>query len=323
MPVLTEDKQSVPDGLYDRNYLRGVALTTAMFSLPSLSVGLAWLIFLSPLPVIYFPITQGFDKGFKIILHATLLAVAIALVAGTVPVLLLSLSLMPAGFFLARGLNRKQSVHNALVNGAIALGLTWLLAGMAISSLNQINLYQEILRQIDAGLSGALAAYSKTPDIPLDTQVELQAAFTQLRAVTPKIFPGMLATMTIGTVWLNILLANWLLKKTGGTDWADLNQWQLPYPMVWLFIAAGIMLFIPGDMNTVGLNLMMVMVTLYFMQGFAVMNFLCVKWSVPNAFRGLIIFFLVIQAFGFVLLTLLGLADIWADFRKPKTIETE
>lgn len=309
-------------GPYDRNYLRGVALSTVMLTLPLLSAGLAWLFFLTPLPLIYFPIAQGFDKGFKIIFHATLISTGIALLTGTIPVLVFSLSLLPAGFMIARSLNRKQSIDDAFSKGSIALGLTWVLAGVLISTIHQVNLYQEVLKQIDAGLLGAYETYSKAPEIPLDTQVELQAAFARIREVTPKVLPGVLATITISTIWLNIMLANWLLKKAGAAAWGDLNQWRLPYPLVWVFITACILLFLPDGMNTLGLNLMMIMVTLYFMQGFEVFNHLCLKWTVPKAIRVLLIFFLVIQAYGFILLALLGLADIWADFRKPHTIET-
>ena len=309
-------------GFYDRDYLKGVALSTAILSLPALSVGLAWLFFLAPLPLIYFPIAHGFAKGFKIIFHATLISFGIALLSGSIPVLLFSCSLMPAGFCLASSLNQKQSIHEAFCKGTIALALSWVVSGFLLGTFNHINLYQEVLKQIDVGLVGAYEAYSKAPEIPLDTQVELQAAFARIREVTPKIFPGILATITICTIWLNIMLANWLLKKTGSIAWGDLSQWRLPDPWVWAFIVGAFMVFIPGDMNTIGLNLLIVMVALYFMQGFEVFNHLCVKWSVPNPIRHLIIFFLVIQAYGFILLALLGLGDIWADFRKPKTIET-
>jgi hypothetical protein len=57
------------------------------------------------------------------------------------------------------------------------------------------------------------------------------------------------------------------------------------------------------------------------MQGYEVFNHLCLKWSVPKGIRMMLIFILVIQAYGFILLGLLGLADIWVDFRKPKTSE--
>jgi uncharacterized protein YybS (DUF2232 family) len=310
-------------GYYDRDYLRGVALTTALLTLPSISVGMAWLFFIAPLPLIYFPIALGFDKGFKIILHATLISCGLALLNGTIAVLFISLSLMPAGFILARCLNRKESIHQAFAKGTVTLGLTWLLAGVLISTINQVNLYQEVLHQIDTGLVEAYDTYSKAPEVSLDAKAELQTAFARIREVTPKILPGVLVTMTFSTVFFNMLLANWLLKKKEVAAWGDLSRWRLPESFVWVFILGGILLFLPGAMNTVGMNLLIITVTLYFFQGFEVFNHLCLRWSVPNTIRVLLIFFLVIQAYGFILLALLGLADIWADFRTPKTIHTE
>lgn len=309
-------------GVYDRDYLRGVALSTALLTLPGLSASMAWLFFLSPLPLIYFPIAHGLDKGFRIIFHAILIATGIALLIGNLSVLLLSLSMMPAGFMMAKSLYQKRPAYDAFSKGTVALTLSWILAGALIGIAYHVNLYQQILQQIDTGLTMAQETYSNTQDIPLDTQVELQAAMARIRELTPRIFPGVLATLALSTIWLNFMTANWLLKKSGQATWGDLSQWRLPEPLVWLFISAGIMLFVPGSMNTLGLNLMIVMVTLYFMQGYEVFNHLCLKWSVPKSMRFLIIFFLVIQAYGFILLALLGLADIWADFRKPQTTET-
>ncbi|MDP2105781.1 MAG: DUF2232 domain-containing protein, partial [Desulfobulbaceae bacterium] len=287
-----------------------------MLTLPALSAGMAWLIFFSSLPIIYFPIALGVDKGFRIIFHAMLISCGISLLAGTSALLLLSFCMMPTGFVVARSLNRRQPVLDAFSRGSVILGMTWLLAAILISGLNNVNLYHEVLKEIDAGLVMASVVYDQAPDIPLEVKAELQPAFARIRDVTPKIFPAVLAVMTIGTVWLNILLGNWLLKKKGLTGWVDLTLWRLPEPLVWLFISAGVLLFVPGTMNVIGLNLMIIMVTLYFMQGFEILNHLCLKWSVPNLIRLLIIFFLVIQAYGFILLALLGIADTWADFRK-------
>lgn len=307
---------------YDRDHLRGIALTTAVLTLPALSVGFTWLLFFSSLPIIYFPIALGVDKGFRIIFHATLISCGIALLTGTSALLMLSFSLMPTGFVVARSLNRRQPVIDAFSRGSFLLGMTWLTTAIMISGLNHVNLYQEVLREIDSGLVAASEVYSQAPDIPLDVKAELQPAFVRIREVTPKILPGLLAIITLSTVWLNIMTANWLLRKKGLPGWEDMSQWRFPDSLVWLFISAGVMLFLPGTMGIIGLNLMLIMVTLYFMQGFEVLNHLCLKWSVPNLIRLLIIFFLVIQAYGFILLALVGVADIWADFRKPKTSET-
>ena len=121
-------------------------------------------------------------------------------------------------------------------------------------------------------------------------------------------------------MWLNILMANWLLKKKGIAAWEDFQELKLPEWLVWIFILAGLGLFGPSQslLNNLGLNLLIITGTLYFIQGFAVISSLFNKWSVPNPVRVVFFFFIIIQAYSIILLTLLGLADIWLNFRKPK-----
>ncbi|MDA8160734.1 MAG: DUF2232 domain-containing protein [Desulfobacteraceae bacterium] len=301
----------------DREHWRGVLLSAILLVLPTLSPGTAWMFFLAPLPVICLPVVHGPAKAARIIFQAVLIAGGISLLTGGLPILLLSASLLPAGLVLTRGLKRREAFYGSLLQGAVALALSWLGIGLLVSVVSHGNIYRELLDQIDQGLSGAYQTYSKGPDVSLDVQAELRAAIDRGRELIPKILPGLLATMTVFVVWLNMTLANWLLGKTeSGVTWEDAGDGRLPFPLVWVFIVAGSALFVPGRAGLIGMNLMIVTVTLYGMQGFDVFNHLCRRWSMPNPIRGLILFFLVIQAYGFILLALLGLADVWAEFRK-------
>jgi uncharacterized protein YybS (DUF2232 family) len=54
----------------------------------------------------------------------------------------------------------------------------------------------------------------------------------------------------------------------------------------------------------------------YFFQGLAIVASLLNKWSVPMLIRVLIYALIFIQTYGIIILSFLGLADVWADFRK-------
>jgi uncharacterized protein YybS (DUF2232 family) len=56
----------------------------------------------------------------------------------------------------------------------------------------------------------------------------------------------------------------------------------------------------------------------YFFQGLAIVASLLNKWSVPMLIRVLIYALIFIQTYGIIILSFLGLADVWADFRKLK-----
>jgi len=153
----------------------------------------------------------------------------------------------------------------------------------------------------------------------VESQADLQMVFTRLRTVIPRVLPGMIAMSALSIIWLNMALANWLLKRNSFPAWPDFKDWRLPEPVVWPLIVAGFLLFVPGQVNTVALNVVMVLFTLFHIQGFAILLNLFEKWSVPHPVRIFLIPILIIQAYGIILLALLGIADIWADFRKPKS----
>lgn len=309
---------------YDRQYWQGIALCMAIFLLPAITGGMAWLYFITPLPVIFYLNYLGFERGFKIIAQAALAAGIIALFFRALPTVLFSLSLLPVGYIMARGLSRKEPVQQTLLLAVLTLGTVWFLTGFMVGAANHINLYSEVLKNIDLGLANAYEAYRQSPEINFETQLEFQQAFQRIRELIPRIFPGILVNTTISMVWFNAILANWLLKKRGVAGWDNFKDWRLPEPLVWPLIACGLLVFSSAQsFDTLGLNGLIILGTLYFLQGLAVMTALFTKWSVPGPIRFMVTLLLIIQAYGFILIALLGLADVWADFRKPKPVDLE
>lgn len=125
----------------------------------------------------------------------------------------------------------------------------------------------------------------------------------------------------IGTVWVNLVAGDWLLKRRGGTlsNWTHFSQWRLPEYLVWGVIASGLFLFLPDNpLSALGLNTLLVLGLVYFFQGLSIMTFLLKKWAVPAPLKVFLYALLVVQAYGMIILAGLGLADVWLDFRKPR-----
>jgi uncharacterized protein YybS (DUF2232 family) len=304
-------------------YLLSIFGTALFFIISSLPNGFAWLYFFTPLPVIYFVTILGFQRGLKIITYAALIAGVVALASGGFRALLYAFSLIPTGVILARSINRREQVFRAGLSAVIILGATWLVLGLAISAVSHQNLYQGILQNIDAELTNAFDTYSKSPDFPADSKAELTAVFTRMRQMVPRIFPGSLMISAIFTIWLNMLLSNGLLKKNQIAAWEEFQFWRLPEQLVWLLIAGALFSFVPsGFLPILGVNIVLVLSALYFFQGLAVITNLFGRWSIPRPIKFLIFFVMTIQAYGIILLALLGVADIWVNFRKPKLDKT-
>lgn len=94
-------------------------------------------------------------------------------------------------------------------------------------------------------------------------------------------------------------------------------QWICPENLVWGFIAACLALFLgQGLIEDVGLNLFIVMVVIYFVQGMSIAIHFLKTRKVP-IFLWLIFFILIFaQPILIGLIAGIGVFDIWVDFRK-------
>jgi len=298
-----------------------IAVTALIFTVPAAFVGLEWLHCLIPLPAYYFLSVYGQKRGAVIIAWALGIAVGITFWTGTLPGLLFSLTLLPIGFILARADRKNESAQRAGIQSVGYLVLVWLVTGWLISMASNSNPYLDLRQSLDKGFEATFALYRDTGHFPAGDLEAIKTLIAQLRELVARLFPALLLTSIICTVWLNIVLGLWLLKKRdpSRTDREDLKNWRLPELLVWLVIITGIALLIPDEkLHTVGLNVGLVLLILYFSQGLAVVSSLMQKWSLPITIRIITYCLLFLQVYGLGFVAVLGLADVWVDFRKQR-----
>ena len=160
-------------------------------------------------------------------------------------------------------------------------------------------------------------------DLPAAQRKEIAEAVENMAAFLQKAYPGIVVTvaglMTLGLVLLLALLARGRYTLPGKT----FPQWKAPEPLVWVLILSGfIVAFADGWLATFALNLLVILLPVYFLQGLAVIDcFFRRKAFSP-----------VVRTIGYLLVTLvnplpmlvtgIGVFDLWADFRKPREPES-
>jgi len=97
----------------------------------------------------------------------------------------------------------------------------------------------------------------------------------------------------------------------------DVSRWMLPDVMVWVLIASvGSMFFGPGISQVAGMNLVIILLFLYFLQGLSVVTHILKSKKFPR-WAWIIVFVLIpLNPMFFGLVVGMGLFDIWVDFRK-------
>jgi uncharacterized protein YybS (DUF2232 family) len=98
----------------------------------------------------------------------------------------------------------------------------------------------------------------------------------------------------------------------------NLREWKGPESAVWALIACGFALFVPGMefVQMIAVNVLVIVGACYFAQGLAVVAYFFHKNNVPRFLRGLTYLLIVFQQIFTLLVTGLGLFDLWGDFRR-------
>jgi uncharacterized protein YybS (DUF2232 family) len=149
-----------------------------------------------------------------------------------------------------------------------------------------------------------------------------QAIEETVREILPflvKLLPGAALSSTLMACWLNLLVAKRYcrLHQLPLPSWQEWSQWKAPDFLVWVVIASGLVFLLPFTvLKIAGLNALMVGGVIYLFQGLAIVSFYFERWKLPRIFRAFIYGVILIQQFFTLGAMLMGLFDMWVDFRR-------
>jgi uncharacterized protein YybS (DUF2232 family) len=140
----------------------------------------------------------------------------------------------------------------------------------------------------------------------------------EVQDLVVKVFPALVLINTALVAWVNVLVVRKLASLWGWIDPGEpLTHWASPEWLVFFLVAAGgFALLAPlAWIRQAGLNLLLVMGFVYFCQGMAVMAALLQRYQVPWTLRGLG-YVLAFMNPLMIVVMILGLVDLWLDFRR-------
>ncbi len=301
-------------------FTRPVLLLAAVYFLPTLLPSLfGWLLGVLAVPVAYILTMEDKVQGSITLRNGLLIAGVAALITGRLELLLFALTLVPLGYHLYNSGLAKRNEATAGGYGILTVAVTWFffwsLYGMAMS----IHPYSHLVEMLDAGFAQTYELYKTNSELPPEVQDNLASVIIEVRSLIPRVLPGILACTVLVTVWMNQVVWNSLLLRhhPEKAPWQPYSYWKLPDQLIWIPITATVLFLLGnGTLRDIGLNLIIISGLIYFFQGLAVFIHLLVRWNVPGYLRVLLYFMLVIQSYGMLLVTLLGIGDIWFNFRR-------
>jgi uncharacterized protein YybS (DUF2232 family) len=140
----------------------------------------------------------------------------------------------------------------------------------------------------------------------------------EITTVIAQVTPALLLINNTLVVLLNYLLSRSLGGQRG---WEDpklpLACWEAPGWLIFVLIGAGFFLLVPNQvMQMTGVNVLLVCSLVYFFQGLAILAYSFRRFQVPWFFRWTVYLLLIFLKPAMLLVILIGLIDLWLDFRQ-------
>lgn len=160
-------------------------------------------------------------------------------------------------------------------------------------------------------------------DLSATERSQMEQMFTQVAGFLQRTWPG----LTVAFIGVTLMTALYLLSIVA-RNWQalpgpDFTAWKSPELLVWPLIAAGFAYFFTeGAVATAALNLLVVLLPVYFLHGLAVISYFFQAKGIAPFFRSIGYTLAVLLNPLPLLVTMLGLFDLWADFRKPRIKNT-
>lgn len=303
------------DSLLD--VVKGSVTTLALF-LAFITIPVAGLFpgIFTPLPAIYYSLKRGQTTGAAIVaICAAVLGVMDGGVTTAVYLLQGGVLATVLPYFLNEGKGAARSLAYAV---AVNLALILLLA-VAYGAVRGVNIDRQILKGIEASITQTASLYEKA-GVKGEELAALKEGLTAAGHQMGKVYPAMMIIGIVGVAGLNMLALVRLSSRL--PRWPSIGafrDFKNPEPLVWLLIVAGFALLVPdASVARIALNVLIVTVFMYFIQGLAVVIHYFARASTPQFLKVMFYILLLIQPYLAIGLALVGIFDIWGNFRTPK-----
>ena len=300
-----------------KNIAAGVGFTCLLFAatlyIPIIGFISAVLI---PLPVCFYRYKLGRPAGGLILAISCIVMTLMA--DGLSFDLALFTVLLVLGFVLGEMFEEKTSVEKTVLYPCLSVIGSGIALALLYSAFSQTDFSSLVDLYVKQNLELTLELYRQM-SMPEETLQTLSRSLETIQYVLVRVIPGMAVMSALFVTWVNLLMTRSLVRFRGlkTPDFGSLTQWKSPEILVWVVIAGGVMLLIPvKSLRIIGLNIVIGLIMIYFIQGISIVSFYFDKRKFPRILRAVLYGLIGVQQVFSMLVIGLGFFDLWIDFRK-------
>ncbi|MFO7962525.1 MAG: YybS family protein [Desulfobacterales bacterium] len=301
----------------------GIALTIIIIAI-SFAVPIIGFFFvvLIPLPIMFYRTRLG--RKDAAVIPVSVIIVMMLITGGITFDVLFLTALFILGFGLGEWLEMSAPLEKCVFYPNLAVWVASSILVFFYNLVSDVNVAVRLSDFVAANLNHTLMLY-KEMGIPEETVQMLERSMPRIQYVLVRIVPGIVMAGTLFISWVNVLAAKSLYAMKGMRfpDFGPFNRWKSPEMLIWVVVAAGIMLVIPDSRITLfGMNALLVLFVIYFLHGIAIVSFFFEKKKLPVMLKTVLYLLIVFQQIFLLFIAGIGFFDAWLDVRKLKAVET-
>lgn len=305
-----------------KDIVKGVLITSLIFaaSVKIFIFGFFCSLFI-PLPTLYYRIKLGRTTS-AIIPVLGFIIMVVVLNSFTIDAVFFA-GLLLVGFILGELLEFRFPIDKTVLYtcGAVLIGT--IVSLLIFSSVSGKNLFTILSQYVAHNIELSMALYQSLGMSDENLRL-IRGSLSKIQYVLVRIIPALTIASTLLVIWINILVSKALLKGKFRLhpDFEKLNQWQAPDFLVWAVIGCGLLMLFPaGAAKLLGLNVLLIAMTIYFLQGMGIVSFLFEKIKAPRFLKIVVYILIPLIQLAWLAVIGIGLFDMWFDFRKLKQIK--
>jgi len=300
-----------------KDIVNGVLITSLIFLVSVFIpiIGFAGALFI-PLPILFYRLKLGRKAGSLIPIASGL--ILMTAIGGMSTDSIFFGGLLLLGFMLGELIERNLSIEKTLLYASGSVLLCGLIGLFIFSAISGTGIFNVLSEYVTKNLELTLVIYRGMGMSEENIQL-ISNSLHQIAQVLVSILPALVTMSTLFAAWTNILIAKPILRRKSlfYPNFGPLQMWKAPEALVWGVIACALALFIPiTAVKVIGMNGLLILMTVYFFQGIAIVSFYFEKKKFPRAIRFFLYALIALQQLILLAVIGLGFFDLWVNFRR-------
>ncbi len=269
-----------------------------------------------PLPTLFYRSKLGRKTG--AIIPVVTIVLMTVLLGGVSVDILFFFELLLLGFILSELFEFDLSVEKTVLYASSGVVLTGMICLLFYSHIANTGMIALVSDYVAKNLEMTLALYENM-GVSTENIQTIAASLENIQYVLIRIIPAIVVASTFFVAWSCLLMAKPMLtsRELFYPAFGSLNLWKAPESLVWGVIASGFMLILPHKaLKIFGLNILLILLTVYFFQGIAIVSFYFEKKQFSRLLKFILYSLIALQQVFLLLVIGLGIFDMWLNFRK-------